>query len=102
MVCPDFLKEYSYTDLEHRHPIITQHWPGGIWYMVCNTVGYKLQIMRVPHLKFRYALLLAEQKFALLTGNERLQQNIAENMVMLNTQIQVQREKDINQLLFKL
>ena len=46
--------------------------------------------------------MVAEQKFALLFGNERLQQNVAENMVLLSTQLQVQREKDLNQLLFKL
>ncbi len=58
--------------------------------------------MKVPHLKFRYALLVAEEKFALLFGNDRLQQNVAENMVLLNTQLRVQQEKDLNQLLFKL
>lgn len=58
--------------------------------------------MKVPHLKFRYALLVAEQKFALLFGYDRLQQNVAENMVLLNTQLRVQQEKELNQLLFKL
>ncbi len=58
--------------------------------------------MRVPQIRFRIALLMAEQKLALLLGNKCLQQSALENLVLLNTKMRVQREKDLNELLFKI
>jgi hypothetical protein len=58
--------------------------------------------MTVPQLKLRQLVLAAEQKIAVLLGNEKLYQTALENMVMLKTQMRVQQEKHINELLFKL
>lgn len=58
--------------------------------------------MTVSQLKLRQLMLVAEQKIAVLFGNEKLYQSALENMVMLNTQMRVQQEKHLNDLLFKL
>ena len=50
--------------------------------------------------KLQIAILLTEYKLATLTGNVKVQQNAIEKIVLLHTQMRVEKDQEANRLLF--
>ena len=50
--------------------------------------------------KLHIAILFTEYKLATLTGNLKVQQNAIEKIVLLHTQMRVEKDQEANRLLF--
>ena len=56
--------------------------------------------MKLMLQKIHVVLLMFEYKFSGFSGNSKMQQSIREKLVLLHTQMRVEREQHLNKLLF--